>query len=124
MEELVGVVSRAGFFDHIVIDLGCSMGRKNSKAFELADRIVLIERNDQMAVSKQKVFYSQMHIMNLYGEKMLRVKNFDMGEKDEQNDVSVPLIARIKRLAEIDAVLLVHALAQGSYIEPIIKAVM
>lgn len=124
MEELVGVVSSAGFFDHIVMDLGCSMGQKNIKAFELADRIILLERNNQMAVSKQEVFYSQMHIMNLYGEKMLRVKNFDMGEKDAQNGVSVPLIARIKKLAETDAALMVSALAQSSYIEPIIKSIM
>lgn len=66
MEELVGVVSNAGFFDHIVMDLGCSMGQKNIKAFELANRIVLLERNNQMTVSKQKV---------------LCVKNFDMGKK-------------------------------------------
>lgn len=124
MEELVGVVSNAGFFDHIVMDLGCSMGQKNIKAFELANRIVLLERNNQMAVSKQKVFYSQMHIMNLYGEKMLRVKNFDMGEKDAQDDVTVPLVARIKRLAETDAALLVSALAQSSNIEPILKSII
>ncbi len=124
MEELLALIRGAGFFDHIVIDLGCGMGRKNIKAFELADKIVLVERCHRMAVSKQKVFYSQTHIQNLYGEKMLRVKNFDMGEKDGQTDAPLPLTARIKRLTDADAAMVVNALAQEAYIEPVIQAIM
>ena len=121
-ENLMEVIQGSGFFDAAVMDLGCSMERKNQKLFELADTIVLVEGCGRTAESKQKIFYNQMHILNAYREKMVRVINFDTGEKPSQES-EIPVIGRIKRMAESDTALLADALAQGPYLKAVADAV-
>ncbi len=122
LEKLMEVIQGSGFFDAAVMDLGCSMERKNQKLFELADTIVLVEGCGRTAESKQKIFYNQMHILNAYREKMVRVINFDTGEKPSQES-EIPVIGRIKRMAESDTALLADALAQGPYLKAVADAV-
>ena len=62
--------------------------------FELADRIIVVEKPDRMAASKMTGFLNQMHIINAYSKKMVRLLNFYMGRESTVSS-DIPVIGRI-----------------------------
>lgn len=94
VSELITQVQNTGLFDAIIIDTGVSMNQKLLKIFEASDRIVLVEKSDDISLRKMKCFFEQTHIINEYGRKMNRVLNFNMGHGSKLS-VDVPLVGQI-----------------------------
>lgn len=113
LKELLEQLAKTRLFDFIVIDMGISMDRKFLHVFEYADKIVLVEKADDMAVRKLNCFLAQVHIMKEYGRKMARVLNFDMG-RGSMLSTEVPLIGRINAAQSPDAAQFVAMLAQDA----------
>ena len=111
LEEFVSLFAQAGMFDALVIDMGTVLNERALRLFELADHIVVVEKPDSFAQTKLGRFYSQLHIMNEYGIKMLRVLNFDTA-RSRAYDCSYPLIGRFSMLQNPDSALLIPILAK------------
>lgn len=94
LKELLEVFRKSGLFDVIVADMSCSMDVKAQVVFELADRIIIVEKPDRMAASKMTGFLNQMHIINAYSKKMVRLLNFYMGRESTVSS-DIPVIGRI-----------------------------
>jgi len=113
LQQLITAIRNTGLFDVIVVDMGTAMDEKTMALFEKADRIVLVERTDQISVRKLNCFYAQQHIMNEYGNKMVRIINFDQGQiPDIHTDIM--LVGKIGRLADSDAGKTIEILAGSS----------
>ncbi len=120
--ELITTILKTGLFDFLVIDMGISMDRKALKVFDLADKLVIIEKPDKMAIGKLKCFYSQAHIMNEYSEKMLRILNFDTGGA-EAFMTELPMIGRISMMQNPDAeqfITMLAGSAAGNFVNGIL----
>lgn len=94
LKELMEVFEKSGLFDVIVVDMSCSMDAKAQVVFELADRIVVVEKTDRIASAKMTGFLNQMHIINAYGKKMVRLLNFYTG-RESTVPSEIPVIGRI-----------------------------
>lgn len=79
LQALVEAVQKTGLFDLIVADMGTELNKKNLALLDLSDRIVVVEKPDEISAQKMKCFYGQHHIMKRLSSKMLCVTNFDRG---------------------------------------------
>lgn len=113
LQELVTVICNTGLFDVIIIDMGTAMDEKNRALFDKADKIVIVERTDKISARKLSCFYEQQHIMNEYGDKMVRVINFDQGQKTDIH-TDIALLGKIGRLTDSDAGKTIEILAGSS----------
>lgn len=113
LQELITAIRNTGLFDVVIVDMGTAMDEKNMVLFEKADRIVIVERTDKISARKVNCFYSQQHIMNEYGNKMVRVINFDQGQV-QKIQTEVEIIGKIGRLADSDAGKTIEILAGSS----------
>ena len=93
-EKLVEIIENTKLFDVIVLDMGSSLKQDELKVFDIAEAIVLVERNTTIANSKMNLFLSQAHIMNQYKGKMSRVVNFHMGSGSGINS-DIPVIGMV-----------------------------
>lgn len=110
MAELLDEFKKSGLFDMIVVDLGCALNERTKSVFDVADKIVLVEKTDGISLSKIKLFLRQMHIMNEFGEKMVRVLNFDIG-RPSMAATEVPIIGKISAAQNPDAAQLITVIA-------------
>ena len=78
-EKLVEIIEGTKLFDIVIVDMGSTMKQDELKVFDIAESIVLVERNTTIANSKMELFLKQAHILNQYKGKMVRVVNFHMG---------------------------------------------
>lgn len=108
--ELLEQLEKTGLFDYMIVDMGTALNGKTRQVFEIADRIVVVERDDAMAQKKLESFFSQAHIMNEYGGKMSRVLNFDRSRKS-RICCEVPFAGKINAVQNPDAAQLITALA-------------
>lgn len=120
IEMLLDEIGRTGFFDFTVIDMGVSLDSKTIKTFECADKIILIEKQDEIALCKLERFYSQMHIMNENADKMMRVLNFRTGRGRAAETTVLP-VETIDMVQSPDSGQLVEAVARGN-INRLVKA--
>lgn len=110
IEELLNAIGNTGLFDMMIIDMGISLDQKTVRIFECADKIILPERPDVIAAHKMNCFFSQIHIMNEYADKMLRVLNFGIG-KGSTVRVGVPIVETVDMLQNPDAAQFIAMLA-------------
>lgn len=110
LAELLEQIEKTGLFDVIVLDMEVSVDRKALRVFEMAEKIVLVEKNDALAVGKLNRFLAQAHIMNECHDKMYRVLNFDIG-KGSGLTSSIPLIGRISMAQNPDSAQFITILA-------------
>lgn len=94
LKEFIEVFQKSGLFDVIVVDMSSSMDAKVQAVFELADRIVIVEKTDRIATAKMSGFLNQMHIISAYGKKMVRLLNFYVG-RESMIPSEIPVIGRI-----------------------------
>lgn len=111
--ELIHQIENTALFDYVVIDLGVSLSERTLSVFEAVEKIVIVEKNDSMSVAKLNRFYDQAHIINVYGDKMLRVLNFanNMGIS---MDTNIPQIGVINVVQTPDAAQFVTMLANNA----------
>lgn len=110
LEELFSHLRGCGLFDYIIVDMGVSMNANQLRIFELADKLVIVGRPDEMASGKLNTFFKQIHIMNEYQSKMLFLMNFDNGRVTE-SAYPVPLIGKIAFAPNQDSAGLIDMLA-------------
>lgn len=79
LTELIEVFENAGLFDFIIVDMGTAIDKKTLSAFECAEKIMIVEKNDKVSTEKLNAFFAQAHIVNNYSKKMLRIQNFFNG---------------------------------------------
>ena len=118
--ELMEQLERTGLFDFMIVDMGAALNGKTRQIFEMADKIVLVERSDAMAQKKLNIFLSQTHIMAEYGGKMFRVLNFDRG-RGSMTACEVPLAGKINAVQNPDAAQLITALASDGCSDFLLK---
>ena len=99
----------AGEFDCVIVDMGSDLTPRNSALFELADKIFIVANPGKSASDKLRRFYAQKHLMNLYGDKMVQINNYDLGMEIVTG--SCPVIGRIPAYENPDDVRLVDAIA-------------
>lgn len=120
--ELLVEIGRSGLFEYIVVDMGVALDARARSIFEQMQKIVLVEKPDTIAIHKMKCFTAQAHIMNAYGQKMVRVLNFDNGRAVETGG-QVPLAGRVGGVQNPDSGQLITMLAGNagvSYVDALI----
>jgi Mrp family chromosome partitioning ATPase len=115
IEELIEQIEKTALFDFIVVDTGTSMNTKMIKLFEAVDKIVVVEKSDDISLRKLNGFMEQNHIINEYAHKMCRVVNFDMGKGSRLNS-TIPLIGKVNAAHNPDSAQLITALANDASI--------
>lgn len=113
MGQLLEQIQKSGLFDIIVIDMSTMLDSKLQTVFEYADRIVVVEKPDSMALAKINCFFGQTHIMNAFGPKMSRVFNFDMEKVSDSHADKVQLIGRIGAVQNLGSAQLISVLVNS-----------
>ena len=112
VQGLVTAIRQTGLFDVIVVDMGTSLEQKNCSLFELADRVIIVERADEISARKMNCFYKMYHIMNEYSYKMIRIVNFDNGISHPM-ETNIPEIGRIGYVQNMDSSNIISVLANS-----------
>ena len=94
-EKIIEIIENTKMFDVIVLDMGTTMSADALKVFDIAESIVLVERNQTIANAKMQLFLSQAHIMRQYQPKMTRVVNFHMGNGSGVNS-DIPVVGMVQ----------------------------
>lgn len=123
MQGLIGSIRRTGLFDVMVVDLGTNLDKKNFALFEMADRIVVVERADEISARKMNCFYQMHHIMNLFSSKMVRVQNFDNGIA-HPIETTIPEIGRVGDVQNMDSANIISVLANSVKNEFLLSALI
>lgn len=76
---LISGLKKTGLFDVIVVDMSTRTDDKAKEVFELSDKIVFVEKADEISVKKLTKFYEQRYILNEYAHKSVRIINKDNG---------------------------------------------
>ena len=108
--ELIDELKKSALFDVIVVDLGCALNEKTKSVFEAADKVVLVEKTDGISLSKMQLFFRQMHIINEFSDKMVRVMNFDIGRASVM-PTNIQIIGKISVAQNPDAAQLISVIA-------------
>lgn len=112
MQGLLRAIQKTGLFDVIVVDMGTALDKKNLTLFELSDRVVIVERTDEISARKMNCFYQMHHIMNEYRAKMVRIVNFDNGIS-HHIETKIPEIGRVGDIQNMDASNIIAVLANS-----------
>jgi cellulose biosynthesis protein BcsQ len=111
LEELLAQISNSELYDYVVVDMGGYLDYKTLKIFEIAEKIVLVDRNDMIGKIKMSKFLAQAHIVNEYIYKMMRVINFGRKSNDEISD-KIPVVEVIDDIRDIELEKLVNFVAE------------
>ena len=113
VSELLVQLGKSGLFDYVIIDMGVELNQRLLSVFEEVHKIVLVEKPDTIAATKMTCFLSQVHIINNYYKKMLRLLNFDNGRStDIQSDI--PRIGRIGVAQNVDSAQIINMITANS----------
>lgn len=112
ISELIAAFAGSGLFDAVVIDMGVSINPKNIAIFESAEKIMLIEKSDNISRIKMETFLGQAHIINEYGSKMVRILNCNTGQEDCVQS-SIPCIEKVGFIPSMEQAQLVDFFARN-----------
>lgn len=101
ISELLENIASSGLFEYLIIDMGTSVNSQSQRIFEAADKILLIERCDCISQMKMTSFVSQIHIMNNFSQKMLRMINFSTGGRSKLK-IDIPIVGVISVMQDPD----------------------
>lgn len=113
IHNLLTAIQKTGLFDVIVVDMSTCLEKKNLAIFEISDRIVVVERTDEISARKMNCFYTMHHILNDYSYKMIRIVNFDNGISNAI-ETNIPELGRIGDVQNMDASNVISVLANSS----------
>lgn len=110
LEKLITIIGGTNLYEYLIVDMGTSLNSKTMILFECVDQIVLIDKTDEAAKAKMQCFLKQLHIINEYAHKMLRVLNFgtEYGNALEMQIPTVEIVQRV-RSAETEKIILTIA---------------
>lgn len=119
--ELLDNIASSGLFDYVIVDMGTSVNNQSQRIFEAADKILLIERCDYISQMKMSSFLSQVHIINNYAQKMIRMINFSNGSGSKLR-MGIPIVGVISAMQNPDPVQFLEIVA-GKSCNGIVEAV-
>lgn len=115
IEKFVRAIQKTGKADYIIIDMSSEFNYLNMRIMDISDKIVLVERHDEISMEKLNSFMEQKSVKLEYKEKMLSVVNFSSRRDDRSRFELVTtgavkyieggvndLISNINRLSLID----------------------
>lgn len=107
LDKLISTIATTNLYEYLIIDTGTSLNSKMMVLFECADKIVLVDKTDEAAKAKMQCFLSQLHIVNEYADRMLRVINFgtEYGTALEMQIPAAEIVQRA-RSAETEKIIL------------------
>lgn len=123
MQSLVEVVRKTGLFEVVVADMGTELSEKNLALFELSDRIVVVDKPDEISARKMRCFCEQHHIMNRNASKMLCVLNFDKGIIGSVSG-NLPLMGKVGDVQDRDSSKVIEALVNSEETNFLIAALV
>jgi len=112
LERLVTVISGTNLYEYLIIDGGISLDSKTMTLFECVDKIVLIDKSDEAAKAKMQCLVRQLHIMNEYASKMLRVLNFGT-ESGNALEMQLPIVEVVQRVRSVEVEKIILSIAGG-----------
>jgi len=112
LEKLINVINSAGLYEYLVIDGGISLNAKALALFESADKIVLVDKSDGAAKAKMQCFLRQLHVINEYSYKMLRVLNFGT-ECGDALEMELPIVEVVQRTRSVETEKIILSIAGG-----------
>lgn len=112
LEKLVSIISNTNLYEYLVIDGGISLDAKTMTLFECVDKIVLVDKSDSTAKAKMQCFLRQLHVINEYSDKMLRVLNFGT-ECGSALAVDMPIVEVVQRARSVDTEQIILTIAGG-----------
>ena len=111
--ELIRALTRSGLFDAVLIDMGVYMNEKALGIFEAVQKILLIEKPDSISREKMNIFLAQQHILEAYGNKMVRILNCDIG-REPQTAAQIPLAGKIGYVQNPDSAHVIEILSANT----------
>lgn len=112
LEKLINVIGSAGLYEYLVIDGGISLDGKTLTLFECVDKIVLVDKSDGAAKAKMQCFLRQLHVINEYSRKMLRVLNFGT-ECGNALEMELPIVEVVQRARSAETEKVILSIAGG-----------
>lgn len=110
---LINGIKKTGIFDLIVIDMAIRTDDKAKTVFELSDKIIFVEKNDEISANKLTEFYGQKYILNEYAHKAARIINMDNGLPIVSN-TDIRIIGKIGEVKEVTSSRTVDLLSEDS----------
>ncbi len=106
-DKLISTIAGTNLYEYLIIDTGTSLNSKTMVLFECADKIVLVDKTDEAAKAKMQCFLSQLHIVNEYADRMLRVINFGTGfDVALKTQIPIAEVVQRARSAETEKIIL------------------
>lgn len=93
-EKILEILENTRLFDVIILDMGTSLSKDSLKVFDVAESIVLVERNSTISNYKMETFLAQSHILRQFKSKMVRLVNFHMGNGSGVNS-DIPILGMV-----------------------------
>ena len=110
---MITKLMKTGIFDVVVIDLSTRVDDKTKAIFELSDKIVFVEKSDEISIRKLKEFYKQKHLINEYAYKATRIINKDNGLPVVSNN-EVSIAGKIGEVRDVTSQRIVDILSEDS----------
>lgn len=101
LEKLITIIGSTDLYEYMIVDMGTSLNSKTMTLFECVDQIVLIDKADEAAKAKMQCFLRQLHIINEYADKMLRVINFGT-EYGNALEMQIPTVEIVQRVRSVE----------------------
>lgn len=111
LERLISTIAATNLYEYLIIDTGTSLNSKTMVLFECADKIILVDKTDEAAKAKMMCFMRQLHIVNEYAGKILRVINFG-AECGPALDIQMPVEEVVQRVGSVDTDKIVFSIAE------------
>lgn len=111
LEKLITIISNTSLYEYLIIDMGTSLNSKTMALFECVDKIVLVDKTDAAAKAKMQCFLRQLHVINEYGDKMLRVINFGT-EYGSALEMQIPTAQTVQRVRSADTEKIILTIAK------------
>lgn len=117
---LISGLKKTGLFDVIVVDMSTRTDDKAKEVFELSDKIVFVEKADEISVKKLTKFYEQRHILNEYAHKSVRIINKDNGLPVVPVD-DIRIVGKVGEVRDVTSSRAIDILSEDSRNDFVIK---
>lgn len=117
-EEITRVfesIKRESDYRYVVVDMDANLDPRNRAVFELADRIILVEKPGELPVRKMELFFGQVFAQERQG-KFLRLFNFAENNSSYSDMPDVPVLGKVHNYGNLKLESMIHAMnTNGEY---------
>ena len=94
IEKLFEKIKSVSSSDFVIVDMNSTLDKLSNKVFELADRIVIVEKDNEIFRRKFNIISSYPPIQDVW-KKVVTIDNFAHGSYTDKNNVHAPNIGYI-----------------------------